>query len=404
MHGTALAMDVSLSRPAVLPHLSEDEPLYVLIRVRAATANSDSPRTPDSGSGHQVGYPRSRVPTQWVDRSSGYHRWAGVALMALVAVLVAGPWYLKSYLWTNNPVYPFFYSLFPNSVQWTRQAEAAYQHEQAFFGLGKGPLALLMAPWNLAMKGWAFFTVPTRHTLPGTLPYFDGLQRGGLSAAFLGLVPLALYTRRWDRWLTGLVLYALALLVPWFFLTQQSRYLLPVAASLAVVAAAVMANLEVDLARWAAGIFVGIILLLHGAWGAQNVLARALPVVSGQVSREAYLRRTFQAYQASEFINQLPPAGKVALFQETRGFYLDRDYLWANPLQNTLIPYDTLRSGADLVRTMKEKLGVTHVLFNRPGSDGSKNDDWYRLLQDAITHEDLILLYRSRGVEVYAIR
>jgi hypothetical protein len=73
MHGTALAMDVSLSRPAVLPHLSEDEPLYVLIRVRAATANSDSPRTPDSGSGHQVGYPRSRVPTQWVDRSSGHH-------------------------------------------------------------------------------------------------------------------------------------------------------------------------------------------------------------------------------------------------------------------------------------------------------------------------------------------
>jgi hypothetical protein len=345
-----------------------------------------------SQSGHQV------------IRSSGHHRWLGVATMATVAVLVASPWYLKSYLWTNNPVYPFLYSLFPDSVQWTRQAAEAYEHEQAFFGLGKGPLALLMAPWNLAMNGWAFFTVLTRHAPPGTLPYFDGLQRGGLSAAFLGLVPLALYTRQWDRRLTGLVLYALALLVPWFFLTQQSRYLLPVVASLAVVAAAVVANLEVDLTRWAAGIFVAVILLLHGAWGAQHVLARALPVVSGQVSRGDYLQRTFQAYEAMEFLNQLPPGGKVAFFQETRGFYLDRPYLWANPLQNTLIPYETLPNGAELVRFMKERLGVTHVLFNRPGAAGSENDEWYRLLKDAITCEALVLLHESRGVEVYAVR
>jgi hypothetical protein len=319
-------------------------------------------------------------------------------------VLVACPWYVKNYLWTNNPVYPFFYSLFPDSVYWTREAEAAYQKEQAFFGLGKEPLALLMAPWNLAMKGWAFFTVLTRHAPPGTLPYFDGLQRGGISAAFLALVPLALFTRRWDRRLTGLIGYALALLVPWFFLTQQSRYLLPVAASLAVVAAAVVANLEVDLTRWAAGIFVGVVLLLHAAWGCDKVLARALPVVSGQVTQSDYLRRTFQAYEASEFINQLPPGSKVAFFQETRGFYLDRDYLWANPLQNTLIPYRDLKNGVELARFMKERLGVTHVLFNRVGAEGSKKDAWYRLLQDAIDREELILLHESRGVEVYAIR
>ena len=71
--------------------------------------------------------------------------------------------------------------------------------EQEFFGLGKGVADLLMVPWNLAMQGWAYFNVPSRQAPPGSLPYFDGLRRGGLSASFLGLVPLALFFM-FERW------------------------------------------------------------------------------------------------------------------------------------------------------------------------------------------------------------
>jgi hypothetical protein len=330
-------------------------------------------------------------------------RWLGVAVMALVGVVIACPWYIKSYVWTNNPVYPFFYHLFPHSIGWTPEAERAYRLEQMSFGLDKGLRGLLMAPWNLAMQGWAFFTVLTLHAPAGTLPYFDGLQRGGISAAFLGLVPLALFTRRWDRRLTGLLLYSLALLLPWFVLSQQSRYLLPVTAPLAVVAAVMAANLEVDLTRWAASVFVGVTLLLHAGWGWHRVFERSFPVVSGQVSRDDYLRRTFQAYEASKFVNTLPPGSKVALFQEARGFYIDRDYLWANPLQNTLIPYHTLRDGAELTRFLKTRLGVTHVMFNRAGAAGSKKTEWYQRLQDAIDDGHLVPLHASHEIEIYAI-
>jgi hypothetical protein len=316
---------------------------------------------------------------------------------------VACPWYLKSYLWTHNPVYPFFYSLFPHSVGWTRQAEIAYQGEQHSFGLGRGAGALLMAPWNLAMQGWAYFTVPTRHAPPGTLPYFDGLRRGGMSATFLALLPLALYTRRWDRRLTGLVVYSLALILPWFVLSQQSRYLLPITAPLAVVAVAVLANLEADLPRWAAGAFVALSLFLHARWGWEQIVQPAWPVVSGQITPAEYLQHAFPPFEAMQYLNTLPAATKVAFYQETRGFYLNRDYLWANPLQNTLIPYQNLKTGAELVQFLKSRLGVTHVLINEAGLAGSEDTEWYRPLKDAIVHDDLVPVFESHDVAVYAI-
>jgi hypothetical protein len=363
--------------------------VWATFNARRAKAQPGSGTSSITPSGHQVITPSSA-------------RW-GVVALALAGVVVACPWYVKSYLWTHNPVYPFFYSLFPRSVGWTREAANAYQGEQHSFGLGRGLGALLMAPWNLAMQGWAYFTVPTRWAPAGTLPYFDGLRRGGLSATFLALVPLALYTRRWDRRLTGLVVYGLALILPWFVLSQQSRYLLPVTAPLAVVAAAVVANLEADLPRWAAGAFVVLTLFLHGRWGWDQIVQPTWPVVSGQVTRAEYLRHAFPPYEAMEYINTLPVGTRVAFYQETRGFYLDRDYLWANPLQNTLIPYQRLENGAELVQFLKNRLGVTHVLINTPGLAGSENTDWYRLLKDAIHRDDLIPVFESHGVFVYAI-
>jgi hypothetical protein len=361
----------------------------------AAFSASRLKAQPGSGTPSMPSFPHPLIPSSAA--------WSGVALLALAGVLVACPWYVKSFLWTHNPVYPFFYSLFPHSVGWTREAEIAYQHEQHFFGLGRGVWALLMVPWNLAMQGWAYLTVPTRWAPAGTLPYFDGLRRGGLSATFLALVPLALYTRRWDRRLTGLVVYGLALILPWFVLSQQSRYLLPITAPLAVVAAAVVANLEVDLPRWAAGAFVVITLFLHGRWGWDQIVGPTWPVVSGQVTQAEYLQHAFPPYDAMRYVNTLPAGTKVAFYQETRGFYLNRDYLWANPLQNTLIPYHRLRNGAELVRFLKTHLGVTHVLVNTTGEEGTEKTPWYLLLNNAISHNDLIPVFAARGVEVYAI-
>jgi hypothetical protein len=62
-------------------------------------------------------------------------------------------------------------------------------------------------------------------------------------------------------------------------------------------------------------------------------------------------------------INALPPDAKIALYDEVFGFLLDRSYMWANPGHSTLIPYDSMETGSDLVDGLAE-MGFTHAFVN----------------------------------------
>jgi hypothetical protein len=122
------------------------------------------------------------------------------------------------------------------------------------------------------------------------------------------------------------------------------------------------------------------------------------------------LTMTPGSYQVASYINQLPQDSKIALYQETRGYYLDRKYFWANPLQHNLIPYERLERWADLAAELR-KHGITHVLINYNFSDGVQAERWYTLLMDGIRTGKLEEVFRSegaemerRGVMVYAIR
>jgi hypothetical protein len=130
-----------------------------------------------------------------------------------------------------------------------------------------------------------------------------------------------------------------------------------------------------------------------------------VPVVLGQESAEGYLARTLpDVYPAMRFVNTLPENSRVALLQEARGYYADRDYFWANPLQHTLIPYETLPDGRAWTTFMRERLGITHVLINENLARGSEGTTWYRLFRDAVDRGALHPLYQVRGVGVYEVR
>ena len=62
--------------------------------------------------------------------------WLRIGGFALLAAAVAAPWYLKSYLWTGNPVYPFYYELFGGRY-WTPQRAHEYALAQQAFGMGR---------------------------------------------------------------------------------------------------------------------------------------------------------------------------------------------------------------------------------------------------------------------------
>src|SRR5439155_25162351 len=95
----------------------------------------------------------------WVAvRSRDRGAWIAVFAFGLAAIAVGSPWYIKSYVWTHNPVYPFFYHLFPRSVHWNRAFDDAYRHEQQSFGRpGHTLLDIFRAPWDLAFHARDFF-------------------------------------------------------------------------------------------------------------------------------------------------------------------------------------------------------------------------------------------------------
>ncbi len=282
-----------------------------------------------------------------VDRLAVERRfeWKPALLLGGVAVLVCSPWYVKSLIYTGNPVYPFFYSIF-GGRDWTAGLASNYWMLQARFGMGHGVGALLALPYNLTAYSYAFYDTP-------------GLYVGPILLVSVPIL-LLLFQRRSSK-LIGLLGFFLAQVVIWFFLSQQSRYLIPAFAVLAVLTAAIAYS--DDRLRVVRGLLAAVFAgtAVFGLWTLFPAVQSAATALS--CGRDVYLRNTLDIYPAQRWMNEnLPETAKVALFGDTRGFYLHREYVWADPGHNAEFTRD-LRSPEDLVRYLKSQ-GITHVMVN----------------------------------------
>lgn len=298
-----------------------------------------------------------------IDRRASAKRsleWKHAIILVATAFLICSPWYIKSLIYTGNPVYPFFYSIF-GGRNWTSSLAHQYTTLQARFGIGHDFPAFVFLPYDLTFQPEKFYDTA-------------GLAIGPI---VLLAVPVLLALRRPSRKLLGLVIFFLAQLVLWFCLTQQSRYLIPSFAILAaIIAAIVYTDDRLKLARialWSA--FIAITAITLGIY--YPTIRNTLPVVIRTESQENYLFRTLDIYRAEEWINEsLPPGSKIAIYGDTRGFYLDRDYVWADPGHNTIFTRD-FRSVSDYLAYLKSK-HITHLMINRrriglPPKPGAKD-------------------------------
>jgi len=248
--------------------------------------------------------------------------------MGLVAILVGAPWYIKSYVYTGNPVYPFLYGIFGGKY-WSEGAAATYHGAQLAFGMGRGLDKLVMLPWNMTMSGSIFFDEPGKPKLFSLI-----------GPTFLGLIPVYILAGGRRKNIGWLGLIAGVFLVAWFILMQQVRYLIPVVPMLCIIAACgvAAANSNWRIGRHAVNGFLAISVLLSLFTGLMlaHVGAKA---VFGQESRADYLSRTLDVYDAESFINDTTPENaRILIFDDARGFYLDREYMWANPGHHEMTP------------------------------------------------------------------
>lgn len=328
---------------------------------------------------------------------------AGAAGWGLLALLVGSPWYVKSWLATGNPLYPYFFALFGG--RWWDAAHAASYGATNNPGMGHGAVPALMLPWDLSLflapghptswpKPFAEFSSPLLSLPPVLL--------GSLFFPAFGRAPVPMAVRL----LAG---YALASLLLWFTQTQFVRFLLPLVPVLCLLTAWTLERAwdgrrvsGYALAALAAG-------SLCWSLGVGGSLAFIqAPVALGLETQNAYESRYDATSDALRYINAaLPPEAKLAFFGDPFGFHCDRPYLWGD--QSAYVLTAAVHSAPDLLSRLHQ-LGVTHVLVDAKhgGIDFSPNGSDVGGWLYALTAAHGPPLYpqpedRDRGILVYRL-
>jgi len=284
--------------------------------------------------------------------ASARERLRAVLIYLGCVMAVCAPWFIRSYAQTGNPVWPFAAELFGGLGN---PAEAAAVCARS--NLWRWP-----PDWTLLSRyGPQFLLLPAAFTAiaagrPGlALPPF--LRFLWVPAVPL-LVLMAPYHEAWRFFLPGMP--AVALSAAWWAVRAGGR---PGWRRLAAAAA----------------VAFGVFPVLRSSQNNQlfPVLGLRSLARPGVAPREVYLERSLDHYRFYKDADaRLGSGAKVLLFREIRGYYLDADYQWGDPINQTLIAYRKIADVASLAARLKE-LGVTHVLVNEGVGIYGPNEDYY---------------------------
>jgi hypothetical protein len=276
--------------------------------------------------------------------------WKPALAAVALALVIGSPWYIRNIVNTGNPVFPFFYSVL-GGKNWDKWRSEIYTNEQKSFGVPPTITNAGHATLGLAYQSGKFIN-------PGQQEGF-GAQAGSIGlVSLLGFLGYGLIGKK-SGFLNTLGIMTLMQLGFWFLLSQQVRYLTAILPILAILGCAVLAQLNRQqiIAKSLVGLqaFYSLFTLYQFQTSAQ------IPVALGAMERETYQKQVVSFAGFAEEINQtVPPNGKIALYDEVFGYFLDRPYFWANPGHSTILNHDPSQSGKAYTDNLKSQ-GFTHI-------------------------------------------
>jgi hypothetical protein len=295
---------------------------------------------------------------------------------ALIAAAVASPWYLKNFVWFNNPLYPLITGEVAEfdrgSVRYfnaddERKLNAHFERasreipevvkaeEQALTDaigrrVEKHPLLL-----------WNFFLEPNAYLMAEPYHYPNYL--------FL-LVPLLIFFRK-PRWIVWLAVLGIGFVLAIASTSWIARYLLPAYPALTIVAAYTLTAISerISLLR---NLHIFLFAGLFGLVIAASILSmrkfNSVQFLAGVASRRD-VAELFTYDKPIQFINNtLPSNARVMLLGAQLSYGIDRphtsDESWfSTKWRRLLVRNDSLE---EVNRDLKQQ-GFTHILFS-PGT------------------------------------
>jgi len=281
-----------------------------------------------------------------------------VIIFLIPALLAASPWYLKNLVHVENPVFPALYSIF-GGKDFNSETNTLFKLMFKLYKTsGTGFRDLLLVPWNLTVHSERF--LGKRASL------------GPLFLSFLPFLPLLLFFQ-WrrmkdEKWIFSfLIIFCSLYFLCWFFLAmQRMKHLLPLAPGLFLMTAYViffLISTKLKALKFISIVIVTVVLLFSLSI---NVIynAQFLQVLMGKQSREEFLTSKLWYYEPVQWINHnISSKDKILHTEMVFNYYLDRDYLWADPLFQAFIDWVNINSTEELLKIL-QKQNVTHIYLH----------------------------------------
>lgn len=271
-------------------------------------------------------------------------------MMIGVALLVCGPFYLRPWLLTGNPFYPYYAEWFTADAA-TLELSRYHHALGSAFGI-RSRAAFLLAPFLLAFDG----------------EIYDG-DFGWQLMVLIGLAVLGLIGMRGRRqrafFFVPLVTFGV-LYCFWSFTAQQARFAIGAVMALLLLAAMGLHRLH---GRQRVVVLLALVVttVCSAPWRTAGHYVGSWMSIVGLISKTEYVevstdREYLPLVRAIE--EHVPRDGKVMLLFEHRGFYLPREHVIGTPFFQAaaFTPPGEFPSAAQVIDVLARER-ITHVLM-----------------------------------------
>jgi len=234
--------------------------------------------------------------------------------LGVPTLLLAAPWYIKTYLYTGNPLYPLFFKQL-GGIEWSAQLSQQFFAWQDGMGMGRSLRDYLLLPLRVVLDadyGYARFD-------------------GRIGQFWLLATPLSLFV--WPSVGRGRseLICACMYFVFWALSSQQLRFLIAALPLLAIAACLAAASLTSRMTNSIARTALHAALLVATCCTAWPMLRPSLDQASSEATRlveQGPADPKTAIPPGIAFINEhTRPSSKILLINGNGGFFLERAYI-----------------------------------------------------------------------------
>ena len=308
---------------------------------------------------------------------------SGVFLLIAAALALSAPWFIRTFIYTHNPVFPFASEFFGLGGIWNASDVQAYLADlQQNFGLSKDFFDIFNLPWMLSFPPVYFFEPSLTPTL--------------LLALILG-VPLSFLPN--SQIIRRLLILICAVILAWFEFGHHTTYLLGIVPAVSVLTGISLARFWVYItdpaSRRFAIIFTTALVLTFGAVGhAFAFLGKNNdPIATSASVRSMLLDRWLPIHKTFEFANGLPP-NVLYTYKNAYVKYFYKGITYGDNYGKARFDdfKDAARSGQTLIDFLK-KFQVKYVVVEQNAVNELPNDSVFSSHFHKLYSDDSAVLY-----------